>query len=155
MLINILSKPLYENRSPTDPTLDCLSTLLYLFQGLMGSSCWWQCTLVTVPVCLSLHVRAMESLWVESISWYCCYSVIDGLHNGKTKSKHMSFSLALSFKKKHYTTRFFFWGGFFPQLAMSWCMWQGADLHTQQQLYMVTRTHQEKAIKTTPCQLTL
>lgn len=33
------------------------------------------------------------------------------------------------------------------------CVWQGVDLHTQQELHVVTRTHQERAIKTTPCQL--
>lgn len=73
--------------------------------------------------------------------WWFMWSTAK--QNGRTREEHLCHSFFF----------FPFSGSFLTGGYKLVCVWQGVDLHTQQELHVVTRTHQERAIKTTPCQL--
>ena len=69
--------------------------------------------------------------------------------NGRTSSslRHCRFLILLH--------QSLFSGCVLSQVAISRCARQGVDLRSQREFHVVTRTHQERAIKTTPHELTL
>lgn len=52
-----------------------------MFQGLQGSSCWWDCWL---HLCVCLHITGIWTIWVECVSW-CCFSSVTDVINSKLK----------------------------------------------------------------------
>lgn len=105
-----------------------------------------------------------QSEW-SVLSW-CCFSSVTDVINSKSKGnagKGFILSFWVSVSLTFLYIYFYFYCSpqcflsleVFSQVGIRWLVWQGVDLYTQQELHMVTRTHQERAIKTTPCQLAL
>lgn len=71
--------------------------LVFYLYGLWGSSCWWRLRLVAAPVFLSLQLRDMESLKVESVSWWFLTEKQKGGMEEEHLSPHCSLSVSFSF----------------------------------------------------------
>lgn len=106
-----------------------------------------ECTCVCVSICL----RDMESLSVESVSWsWLAWWTKAGKQLWPLVSRLLCYFLLFF---TFYSSFLSMW--IYPLVGVNQCVWQCVDSHTQQEPHVVTRAHQEKAIKTAPCQFAL